>query len=97
MIRYIETQIDNSALAKSSCALDQTIHPDVYFHMLQLTRGNSYIKLPDCFIYSLSICGCDPEKLLIKQTYQCALVVIIKGSLYNNMQHLLKIFRQKLA
>ena len=45
MFTYFKTQIENPALLKSGFTLDGTMHLEISFHQLQLTRGSSYITL----------------------------------------------------
>jgi len=46
MFAHIKTQVEHPALPKSGFTLDHIMHPDIDFHKLVLTRGNSYIELP---------------------------------------------------
>ena len=47
MIKYMKQQIENPALRDSKFVFDRIIHMDIDFHRLNLTRGSSYIPLPD--------------------------------------------------
>ena len=47
MITHMKTQIENPTLANSRFGFDQLLFLDVNFHQLNLTRGSSYIPLPD--------------------------------------------------
>ena len=47
MIAYMEQQIDNPKLRDSKFVLDSILYTDISNHRLVLTRGSSYIKLPD--------------------------------------------------
>ena len=47
MIAHMKQQIENSALLDSKFVFDQVLHMDVDFHQLNLTRGSSYLPLPD--------------------------------------------------
>ena len=47
MIEHMQQQIENPALRDSKFVLDGVIHMDINFHRLNLTRGSSYIPLPD--------------------------------------------------
>ena len=40
-------QIENPALRNSKFVFDRILHMDIDFHRLNLTRGSSYITLPD--------------------------------------------------
>ena len=47
MIEHMKQQIENPALRDSKFLFDRIIHMDIDFHRLNLTRGSSYIPLPD--------------------------------------------------
>ena len=47
MIAHMKTQIENPALANSRFRFDELLFLDVNFHRLNLTRGSSYLPLPD--------------------------------------------------
>ena len=47
MIEHMKQQIKNPALRDSKFVFDRIIHMDIDFHRLNLTRGSSYIPLPD--------------------------------------------------
>ena len=47
MITHMKTQIKNPALLNSRFRFDEVLFLDINFHMLNLTRGNSYLLLPD--------------------------------------------------
>ena len=47
MIEHMQQQIENPALRDSKFVFDGVIHIDIDFHRLNLTRGSSYIPLPD--------------------------------------------------
>ncbi|WP_171479370.1 hypothetical protein, partial [Acinetobacter baumannii] len=47
MFAHIKTQVEHPALPKSGFTLDYIMHLDIDFHKLVLTRGASYIELPD--------------------------------------------------
>ena len=47
MIEHKRQQIENPALRDSKFVFDGVIHMDIDFHRLNLTRGSSYIPLPD--------------------------------------------------
>ena len=47
MITHMKQQIENPALSDSKFVFDEVIHMDVNFHRLNLTRGSSYLPLPD--------------------------------------------------
>ena len=47
MIEHMQQQIKNIALRDSKFVFNGVIHMDIDFHRLNLTRGSSYIPLPD--------------------------------------------------
>ena len=47
MIANMKFQIENPALLNSRFVFDEFLYPDVNFHQLNLTRGSSYLPLPD--------------------------------------------------
>ena len=47
MIEHMQQQIENPALRDSKFVFDGVIHMDIDFHRLNLTRGSSYIPVPD--------------------------------------------------
>ena len=47
MIEHMAQQIENPALRNSKFVFDRVLHMCIEFHRLNLTRGSSYIPLPD--------------------------------------------------
>ena len=47
MIEHLAQQIENPALTNSKFVFDKVLHMDIDFHRLNLTRGSSYVPLPD--------------------------------------------------
>ena len=47
MISHMAHQIENPALSDSKFVFDEVLHRDVNFQQLNLTRGSSYLPLPD--------------------------------------------------
>ena len=47
MIAHMKTQIKNPALLNSRFRFDEVLFLDISFHRLNLTRGSSYLPLPD--------------------------------------------------
>ena len=47
MIEHMAQQIDNPALRNSKFVFDRVLYMDIDFHRLNLTRGSSYVLLPD--------------------------------------------------
>ena len=46
-VEHMAQQIENPALRNSKFVFDRILHMDIDFHRLNLTRGSSYILLPD--------------------------------------------------
>ena len=51
----MKTQVENPTLANSRFRFDQVLFLDVSFHWLNLTRGSSYILLPDWIVKKKAI------------------------------------------
>ena len=47
MIEHMAQQIESPALRNSKFVFDRVLHMDIDFHRLNLTRGSSYVPLPD--------------------------------------------------
>ena len=47
MIEHMAQQIENPALRNIKFVFDRVLHMDIDFHRLNLTRGSSYVPLPD--------------------------------------------------
>ena len=47
MIAHMKIQVENPALLNSKLIFDEVLYLDTNFHQLNLTRGNSYLPLPD--------------------------------------------------
>ena len=47
MSAHIKTQVENPRMPESGFTLDQIMHLHINFYKLALTRGSSYIKLPE--------------------------------------------------
>ena len=47
MFAYMRTQIENLALVNNRFMFDRVLFLDINFHQLNLTRGSSYLRLPD--------------------------------------------------
>ena len=47
MIEHMAQQVKNPALRNSKFVFDRVLHMDIDFHRLNLTRGSSYVLLPD--------------------------------------------------
>ena len=47
MIAHIKTQIEKPALSNRRFVFDEVLYLDTNFQRLNLTRGSSYLPLPD--------------------------------------------------
>ena len=47
IIAHMKTQIENPALLNSRFRFDEVLFLNINFHRLNLTRGSSYLPLPD--------------------------------------------------
>ena len=55
MTEHMAQQIENPALRNSKFVFDRVLHMDIDFHRLNLTRGSSYVPLPDWLTKKKSI------------------------------------------
>ena len=55
MITHMKQQIENPTLSDSKFIFDEVIHMDINFHRLNLTRGSSYLPLPDWLAHKKAI------------------------------------------
>ena len=55
MITHMKTQIENPVLLNSRFRFDEVLFLDVNFHWLNLTRGSSYLPLPDWLVRKKAI------------------------------------------
>ena len=64
MIDHMAQQVDNPALRESKFIFDSVIHMDISIHRLNLTRGSSYMRLPDWLVKKKAIIN--PKNLDMK-------------------------------
>ena len=55
MITHMRGQIENPALLNSRFVFDEVLYIDVDFHQLNLTRGSSYLPLPEWLAHKKAI------------------------------------------
>ena len=55
MIEHMAQQVENPALRNSKFVFDRVLYMDMDFHRLNLTRGSSYIPLPDWLVKEKAI------------------------------------------
>ena len=75
MITHMSQQIENPALRNSKFVFDSVMHMDISFHRLNLTRGSSYIPLPDWLSKKKAIIN--PKNLDMK-CFKWAVIVAMK-------------------
>ena len=64
MINHMAQQVENPALRDSKFVFDSLMHTDISIHRLNLTRGSSYIPLPDWLVKKKAIIN--PKNLDMK-------------------------------
>ena len=64
MINHMAQQVENPALRDSKFVFDSIMYTDISIHRLILTRGSSYIPLPDWLAKKKAILN--PKNLDIK-------------------------------
>ena len=55
MIAHMKFQIENPALLNSRFVFDEVLYLDTNFHHLNLTRGSSYLPIPDWLVRKKAI------------------------------------------
>ena len=55
MIAHMKTQIENPASLNSRFRFEEMLFQDANFHQLNLTRGSSYLPLPDLIVKKKAI------------------------------------------
>ena len=63
MITHMAQQIENQALSDSKFVFNEVMRMDVDFHRLNLTRGSSYLPLPDWLAHKKAIINPHNEDL----------------------------------
>ena len=61
MFAHMKTQIENPALANSRFKFDEVLFLDINFHQLNLTRGSSFLPLPDPLANKRAVINPDNE------------------------------------
>ena len=75
MINHMAQQVDNPALRDSKFVFDKILHTDISNHRLILTRGSSYIKLPDWLVKKKAILN---PKNLDEKCFKWAVIAGLK-------------------
>ena len=72
MFTHMKTQIENPALRNSRFVFDEVLFLDVNFHQLNLTRGSSYISLPDWIVNKKAVIN--PKNENDKECFKWAVI-----------------------
>ena len=75
MIEHIARQIENPALRNSKFVFDRVLHMDIDFYRLNLTRGSSYVPLPDWLMKKKAIIN---PKNLGMECFKWAVIAAMK-------------------
>ena len=75
MIEHILQQVENPALRNSKFVFNRVLYMDVNFHKLNLTRGSSYIPLPDWLAHKHAIIN---PKNYDNECFKWAIIAAIK-------------------
>ena len=78
---HMKTQIENLALANSRVVFDRVLFLDVSFHKLKLTRGSSYLPLPDGIARKKGIIN----PLNNEENYECFKCTVISALHYEEI------------
>ena len=69
MIAHIKGQIENPALLNSRFVFDEVLYIDINFHQFNLTRGSSYLSLPEWLARKKAIINsCNEDQECFKWT-----------------------------
>ena len=93
MIEHMAQQIENPALRNSKFVFDKILHMDIDFHRLNLTRGSSYIPLPDWLMKKKAIIN---PRNADMECFKWAIIAAMKwGEIGNNPERVSKLKRYK--
>ena len=81
MIKHMKEQIENPALLNSRFVFDEVLYIDVDFHQLNLTRGSSYLSLPDWLARKKAIIN---PKSKDQECYKWAVIAASRWEEINN-------------
>ena len=91
MIEHMAQQIENPALRNSKFVFDRVLYMDIDFHRLNLTRGSSYIPLPDWLTKKKAIIN---PKNSDMECFKCAIIAAMKWEeIGNNPEKISKLKR----
>ena len=84
-------QIENPALRNSKFVFDKILHMDIDFHRLNLTRGSSYISLPDWLMKKKAIINPRNSDM---ECFKWAIIAAMKWEeIGNNLERISKLKR----
>ena len=75
MFAHMKMQIENPALANSRFVFDEVLFLDVNFHQLNLTRGSSYIPLPDWIVKKKAVIN--PDNDIDKECFKWSVIAVL--------------------
>ena len=91
MIEHMAQQIENPALRNSKFVFDRVLHMDIDFHRFNLTRGSSYVPLPDWLMKKKAIINL---KNSVTKCFKCAVIAAMKWEeIGNNPERVSKLKR----
>ena len=74
MFSYMKTQVKNPALANIKFVFDQVLFLDINFHKLNLTRGSSYLPLPNWILSKKVVINSKTEE--DKESFKWAILAV---------------------
>ena len=81
MIAHMKGQIENPALLKSRFVIDEVLFTNVDFHQLNLTRGSSYLPLPNLLARKKAIINPKNED---QECFKWAVIAALRWEEINN-------------
>ena len=85
MFAHIKMQVENPRMSESDFKLDQNVHLHINFQKLGLTRGSSYIKLPEWIAKKKAVINPKNDN---KECFKWAVLkVLLHKEIENNPQH----------
>ena len=93
MIEHMAQQIENPTLRNSKFIFDKILHMDIDFHRLNLTRGSSYIPLPDWLMEKKAIINPRNSDM---ECFKWAIIAAMKWEeVGNNLERVSKLKRNE--
>ena len=91
MIEHMAQQIENPALRNSKFVFNRVLHMDIDFHRLNLTRGSSYVPLPDWLMKKKAIIN---PKNSDRECFKSAVIAAMNWEqIGNNLERVSKLKR----